>query len=125
MSENPSPRKVTIVLDEETAYALLERARDEATSQMYGGFAGGDPRDFVPDEECSTPEERAAHKAACEAWERGEGEPMPPSCRWESLPNGTTQHSQRNYFGLGTNTYRDSVMTELAAALGAALGDGR
>jgi hypothetical protein len=38
----------------------------------YGHFLGGDPRNFTPDVECSTEEERAAHKAACEAWDRGE-----------------------------------------------------
>lgn len=38
----------------------------------YGYYPGGDPRHFHPDEECCTPAEIAAHKAACEAWERGE-----------------------------------------------------
>ncbi len=38
----------------------------------YGGYYGGDPRRFFPDEECCTPAELAAHKAACEAWNRGE-----------------------------------------------------
>jgi len=39
----------------------------------YGFFPGGDfdPRKFTPDAENSA-EEIAAHKALCEAWERGE-----------------------------------------------------
>lgn len=42
---------------------------------------GADPRAFWPDPECSTPEEREAHRAACAAWERGE-RPAPegPTC---------------------------------------------
>lgn len=38
---------------------------------MYGHFPGGDPRMFTPDTESCMPEEIAAHKAACEAWDRG------------------------------------------------------
>jgi hypothetical protein len=37
----------------------------------YGWYLGGDPRQFEPDEE-NGPEEIAAWRAACEAWERGE-----------------------------------------------------
>jgi len=33
--------------------------------QGYGFFPGGDPRDFDPDPECSTEEEREAHRVAC------------------------------------------------------------
>ncbi len=38
----------------------------------YGFFPGGDPRDFAPDPDCSTEEERAQHAADCAAWNRGE-----------------------------------------------------
>lgn len=40
----------------------------------YGFFPGGstDPRTFKPDVESCRPDELAAHKAACEAWDRGE-----------------------------------------------------
>jgi hypothetical protein len=41
-------------------------------STSYGGYYGGDPRKFHPDEECCKPEEIAAWKAACAAWDRGE-----------------------------------------------------
>lgn len=42
--------------------------------QTYGYFPGGamDPRLFDPDEEVNTPDEMAAWRAACEAWDRGE-----------------------------------------------------
>lgn len=38
-----------------------------AEEKWYGSFQGGDPRLFCPDPECSTEEDRANHKAACEA----------------------------------------------------------
>jgi hypothetical protein len=41
-------------------------------STTYGGHYGGDPRKFFPDEEACTAEELAAHKAACDAWNRGD-----------------------------------------------------
>ena len=31
----------------------------------YGYFPGGDPRRFIPDEECSTEEERDLHRRHC------------------------------------------------------------
>lgn len=46
--------------------------QDEHDEVIYGFFHLDDPRDFIPDEECSTPEEIAAHKEACEKAERGE-----------------------------------------------------
>ena len=65
---------------------------------MYGVFPGGDPRDFKPDEECCSPEEIAAWKAACEEWERGEGVDRGPGCSFAgdgSVHDGTG-------FGIGT-----------------------
>ena len=46
--------------------------RTTVRESMYGSYHGGDPREFMPDVECNTPEEIAAHKAACESWDRGE-----------------------------------------------------
>jgi hypothetical protein len=40
--------------------------------RRYGFLPGGDPRKFEPDEEVNTPEELAAWRTACEAWNRGE-----------------------------------------------------
>ena len=40
--------------------------------QTYGAFLGGDPRHFIPDEECSTEAERELHRQHCAAWEKGE-----------------------------------------------------
>lgn len=46
----------------------------------YGPFPGGDPRNFTPDEECCTPVEIAAWKAACAEWEAGTGTDAGPGC---------------------------------------------
>jgi len=53
--------------------------------QGYGFFPGGDtdPRSFSPDGESCTAEEIAAHRAACEAWDRGERPTVPASGRIE------------------------------------------
>lgn len=51
------------------------------TEHGYGFFPGGDPRSFSPDEESCTPEEIAAHKAACEAWDAGTTLPAHAGCR--------------------------------------------
>lgn len=62
----------------------------------YGSFPGGDPRRFTPDSECSTEEEREAHRVACLRWDHGFRDEYPthilaPGC-----------HLNRSAFGLGT-----------------------
>ena len=42
------------------------------TEPIYGFYHGQDPRTFSPDAECCTPKELEAHRAACEAAERGD-----------------------------------------------------
>jgi len=37
----------------------------------YGYYKPQNPNDFYPDYECCTKEEIAAHKAACEEWNKG------------------------------------------------------
>lgn len=44
---------------------------EDDCSCVYGWYLGGDPRQFEPDEE-NRPDEIAAWRSACEAWERGE-----------------------------------------------------
>lgn len=74
----------------------------------YGYFMGGDPRNFSPDVECSTEEERAAHKAACEAWDRGErpdiGGPHKPLLDKDGNQIG---HITISGYGLGVTTMED------------------
>lgn len=78
----------------------------------YGFFPGGDPNDFHPDPECSTPEERARHKEACAAWSSGKGNPNPaPHC---AIMNGGKEPPG---FGLGTYVMRDEDAADWAERL--------
>lgn len=106
----------TVILTEEQFAAIEEMLADNAETQSYGHFYGGDPRDFTPDEECSTPEERAAHKRDCEAMEAGGQALMPPTAVWAKLPNGGAVHFHREAYGLGVNKLRDPEMAALLAA---------
>lgn len=90
----------------------------------YGYYNGGDPRDFSPDPECCTETELAAHKAACEAWERGE-RPESEKHRHEVLQRGETTviASYAGAFGMGVYSIRDEdaedVLDQVEAALSA------
>jgi hypothetical protein len=75
---------------------LLYDLRRASEDTGYGFFCGGDPNDFHPDPESSTEAERALHRAACEAWNSGKGNPNPaPHC---AIMNGGTAPPG---FGLG------------------------
>lgn len=87
----------------------IRRASEETG---YGFFCGGDPNDFTPDPECSTEEEQARHKAACEAWNAGKGNPNPaPHC---ATMNGGMPPPG---FGLGTYVMRDEQAADWAERL--------
>lgn len=110
----------------------------------YGAFHGGDPRDFTPDPECSTDEERAAHKAACDAWNRGEEIEIRGGCEYRKVEPGTALATaveenrkgaavasvigpdlvrvQVQTFGLGTYVCRDPQVTEIVERINAAIG---
>lgn len=69
----------------------------------YGSFLGGDPRNFHPDPECSTDEEREAHRQACAAWDRGERPEIQGHIMIrDPITGGLVMHIARNSFGLGT-----------------------
>lgn len=102
--------------------ALEQLANYPLNDSAYGHFAGGDPRRFHPDSECCTPEELAAHEAACAAWDRGEeidysdqvsgwigGEEyfVPTSCGFATGRPEWTEiiHVTRSPFGIGTQEY--------------------
>lgn len=72
----------------------------------YGYFSGGDPRDFHPDCEDSTPEEIANWKQACiEAERLQEKRELPCPSGWGRLADGTVFHMLRAPFGIGVCTY--------------------
>lgn len=70
------------------------------TEWGYGFFCGGDPRKFHPDEESTTEEERASHKAACERWDAGDTTALPGSC--VHFEGG---HILLSGFGMGSYEY--------------------
>lgn len=114
----------------ETLIAARQWIANRAEDSSYGFFTGGDPRLFTPDAECSTSDEIAAHKAACEAWDRGERPEIKRSGRVEhiSLP-ATDKHPAiegpalvcGGSFGMGVQTYRDEEALALIARLDAML----
>jgi hypothetical protein len=76
-------------------------------SSSYGGYYGGDPRKFFPDEECCSPAELKAHKEHCDAWNRGL-RPEPGGHISEYDKDGRLiLHIARNPFGLGITVFDD------------------
>lgn len=107
----------------EAMEAALVKLRDFAEEDLYGHFYGGDPRDFRPDPECTSPEEREAHRAACEALNRGEPAEVQPAAR-VPLPGGASG-VRTGSFGLGTTHVRDRAILAICERLEAALGADR
>ncbi len=88
---------------------LLRDLRMSQTDQCYGFFRGGDPNNFTPDPECSTEEERARHKEACEKWP--DVVHPAPHCQL-----GFTREAPPG-FGLGVNTVEDETVADWADRL--------
>lgn len=86
---------------------------EELEMQSYGSFPGGDPRCFTPDEEVNTPEELAAWRAACEAWERGEGQDTGPQC--QTMGDGSVVTGTG--FGMGVTIWTHPAVEVARAAL--------
>ena len=76
----------------------------------YGAFHGGDPRDFHPDGECCTEEERENHRKACELWNECEASgktPDPEECPSGWIYDDTGKaiaHVLRSPYGIGVST---------------------
>lgn len=80
-----------------------EWCHGSGTIQGYGAFPGGDPRNFDPDEECSTDEERENHERACAAWDAGRRSVVSPSHQMEARGDMVV-HMTFTRFGLGVYT---------------------
>lgn len=98
-----------------------------AESPEYGNFPGGDPRLFLPDD--PSPAERAAHRAACEAWAAGDRtEHALPTVNAEPmLVKGVTIEAGTAFcdgspFGPGSFVRRDEEAIRLRDGCAAALG---
>lgn len=98
-----------MITDEEidTLRQIAERVRSHADYSYYGVYNGGDPRDFFPDAETATDEERARWEADCAAWERGEVT--------ETDPKVTGCHTNR--YGPGVITMQDEELVKMAQDL--------
>lgn len=112
-------KTVTVTVSRRTAWRVLGLVEMEAEEQGYGNFPGGDPRDFTPDPECSTDEERAAHARDCDAMNAGGQALMPSTARWE---NGS--HWHESGYGLGTYVIRNPKWIAIRDELRAAMKDG-
>lgn len=111
-----APRTVTLTLATDVAQAVYELAREFAHGESYGHFGGGDPRDFTPDPDCSTEAERAAHKAACDTWNRGAGEPV-EGAHDVRVEGDSVVVSSRAVFGLGVQVRRDPLLAAFCAEM--------
>jgi hypothetical protein len=111
----------------EAMEAALAKLRDFAEADLYGHFYGGDPRDFRPDPDCNTPEELERHRAACEAWNRGERTEVTPAgpILIDRPGLGAQRGMTSGDFGLGTTHVRDREITAICDRLEAALAGDR
>jgi len=102
-------------------FDLLERAlpyiTEAATISGYGFHRPANPNDFFPDAESSSPEELLAHKAACEAWDRGEYKRDPSQ---ESGWYGN-MHILKAPWGIGAYQYVQEDGAKLIAEIETAL----
>lgn len=134
---DPTPENEVERLRGLVAQALPYLEYVEADEVSYGYFLGGDPRKFSPDPECSTPEEQAAWKADCEAWDRGEPHshqvvvPIDPERSIAGQLKGADTsmlirdekgyvvggHVHRAGYGLGSSVIRDEDGARLVAEL--------
>lgn len=86
---------------------------------VYGTCCVADPRDFDPDPECSTEEERARWKADCARVAKGLPRETSTACEHYSDPTGgISVRIQPSGCGLGVNTVKgDPQMAEVAERL--------
>lgn len=126
----------------DTLDAVREFLPTDEEQVSYGAFPGGDPREFSPDEECSTEAERAAHRAACDAWDRGEQIECVGGCEERDVEPGaeitagaaairngaatatvSAGHVRIAWqtFGLGTYTFRDPQVVEIRERIASAI----
>lgn len=124
-----------VSIDRSLVRDLLYTLSGLAEDTIYGsGIHCDDPRDFSPDPECSTPEERAAHAEACRKADAGEAVEIPRH-RWQTFQSreevdalmvsdptiaavtfagpGKASHVNVQTWGMGTSTIRDRKMEAL------------
>ena len=108
------------------ALSAAREALPRDTDAHYGHFCGGDPRSFFPDAECCTHAEIEAHRAACEAAERGDPiDAVPHGHEIVVLERDGEQvaalASIPSSFGIGTTTTDHPEVKQLIDQIDAAL----
>jgi hypothetical protein len=100
--------------------AAAEICRERAEKTAYGINCPDNPNDFFPDPDCSTQEERDAHRAACEAYDRGDYTPPAfglAAAKIEEVNGVILMHPCPQPWGMGTYTIRDPKLVEVAEEL--------
>lgn len=104
---------------------LLRAARpfveEAGTIQGYGFYRPENPHNFFPDPESCLDEEMAAHKAACEAWDRGDYKAPLGSESHYNERGELTLHILRAPWGIGSYTDMRDDVADLLAAIDAVL----
>lgn len=103
--------------------AALPFLKEAAAGEWaYGSFHGGDPRDFKPDPECSTDEERKAWREACaKAKKDDKARSLDDTHRWLPLEKGGAMHVQLSGFGLGSYRWRNPKAEKALAIVRASI----
>lgn len=103
--------------------AALQESRKFVERQLhdggYGFYRPANPHDFSPDPDCCSPEEIAAHKADCEAFDRGEY--IDDQAQKSGWSEDGTMHVTRNSWGIGVFTYTDQEVAEAIEMIDSAI----
>ena len=104
---------------------LLSAARryveEAGTIQGYGFYRPENPHNFSPDAESCSDEEMANHKAACEAWDRGDYKAPLGSETVRDESGRMVAHILRAPWGIGSYTDMRDDAADLLAAIDCAL----
>jgi hypothetical protein len=100
------------VTDLAAAFAAVVTYLDEhGDESSYGYGRTKNPHDFTPDPECCTPAEIENHRAACEAYDKGEPLPHQHQESNGAIYDAKTSEKIKDFcgspWGIGTYTYRD------------------
>ena len=100
------------------ARPLVEQA---GTIDGYGYHRPENPHNFHPDPESCSDEEVANHKAACEAWDRGDYKREPGSEFFHDEQGKLLMHILRAPWGIGSYSDMSDEVADLLAAIDCAL----
>jgi hypothetical protein len=94
---------------------------EAGTINGYGFYRPENPHNFSPDAESCSDEEMANHKAACEAWDRGDYKAPQGSESFYDEKGELTMHILRAPWGVGSYTDMVDEVADLLAAIDCAL----